>query len=102
MLPKEAPNSFLNHLLQEFGAALLVLGLIFLWYARRKELSWGFHWLVTFYFFLMALIHWVGPDGLIGSASRGIINSIPFAVMLLLGLLQLRAGQRLDNAAKGS
>jgi hypothetical protein len=69
---------------------VLALGLVFLWYAGRKEPSRGFHWAITLYFALDALIHWVGPDGLIGSWQRGITNSIPLAVMLLLGLQQLR------------
>jgi hypothetical protein len=49
---------------------------------------------MTFYFFLHALIHWVGPEGLIGSWRRGVINSIPFVAMLLLGLLRVRAAER--------
>ncbi len=93
-LAREASSPFVEHLLQEFGTVVLALGLVFLWYARGKEQNPGFHWAVTCYFALDALIHWVGPEGLIGSWSRGIINSIPFALMLLLGLLQLRASRR--------
>jgi|SRR4029079_1979388 hypothetical protein len=93
-LAREASSPFVEHLLQEFGTVVLALGLVFLWYARRKEQSLGFHWAATFYFSLDTLIHWVGPEGLIGSWSRGIINSVPFALMLLLGLLQLRASRR--------
>ncbi len=92
-LDGEIPSSFVGHILQEFGTVLLTLGFVFLWYASRKEQSPGFHWAVTVYFSLDALIHWVGPEGLIGSWKRGIVNSIPLAVMLLLGLLQVRASQ---------
>jgi hypothetical protein len=91
ILAGEMPSPFVEHLLQEFGTVVLALGFVFLWYATRKELSRSFHWAMTFYFSLDALIHWVGPEGLIGSWRRGIANSIPLAVMLLLGLLQLRA-----------
>jgi hypothetical protein len=91
ILAGEAPSPFVGHLLQEFGTVVLALGIVFLWYASRKEQSRIFHWAMTFYFALDALIHWVGPEGLIGSWPRGIANSIPLAVMLLLGLLQLRA-----------
>jgi hypothetical protein len=94
ILAGEMRTPFVQHLLQEFGAVVLALGLAFLWYANRKERSRSFHWAMTFYLFLDALIHWVGPEGLIGSWPRGIINSIPFTVMLLLGLLQLRESQR--------
>jgi hypothetical protein len=93
VLAREAPSVFLEHLLQEFGTVVLALGLVFLWHARRKELSLGFHWLATSYFLLDAMVHWIGPEGLIGSWSRGIINSIPFALMLLLGLLWLRTAR---------
>ena len=101
ILAGEVPSPFFGHLLQEFGTVVLALGFVFLWYARRKEQSRGFHWTMTFYFSLDALIHWVGPEGLIGSWSRGIVNSVPFAVMLVLGLLQLRASEsvRLRGAA---
>ena len=91
VLVGETLNAFVEHLFQEFGTVVLALGLVFLWRARRKEYSRGFHWAMTFYFSLDALIHWVGPEGPIGSWPRGIFNSIPFAVMLLLGVLQLRA-----------
>ena len=82
-----------HDLLQEFGTVVLALGFVFLWHAHRKEQSSSFHWGMTAYFTLDALIHWIGPDGLIGSWPRGITNSIPLVVMLLLGLLQLRASR---------
>jgi hypothetical protein len=94
-LAGETPGPFTRHLLQEFGAVVLALGGVFLWYAGRKELSRSFHWAMTFYFALDALIHWVGPDGLIGSWRRGLTNSIPLVVMLLLGVLQLMASRRM-------
>jgi hypothetical protein len=97
-LAGEIPSAFVSHLLQEFGTVVLALGLVFLWYATRKEQSRSFHWAMTLYFSLDALIHWVGPEGLIGSWRRGITNSIPAAVMLLLGLLQLRASERVRQS----
>ncbi len=98
LLAGETLSSFGAHLLQEFGTVVLALGFVFLWCASREDHSRGLHWMITLYFSLDALIHWVGPGGLIGSASRGIINSIPFAVMLLLGLLQLRASARVPQS----
>ena len=93
LLTEESPSVFLGHLLQEFGTVVLALGLLFVWHARRKELSVGFHWLVTLYLSLDALVHWVGPEGLIGSWPRGIINSVPFTLMLVLGLLWRRSAK---------
>ena len=99
MLAGEMPSPFVGHLLQEFGTVVLALGFVFLWYAIRKVESRSFHWAITFYFSLDTLIHWVGPEGLIGSWRRGIANSIPLAVMLLLGLLQLRDPERMRQIA---
>lgn len=101
VLSQAAPSAHLDHLHQEFGTVVLVLGCIFLWYARRKELSSGFHWLVTVYFLSNAAIHWVGPDGVIGSWSRGIVNSTPFVLMLLLGLLRLRVARLRREVSSG-
>ena len=98
LLAGETLSPFGAHLLQEFGTVVLALGFVFLWCASREEYSRSLHWAITFYLSLDALIHWVGPQGLIGSWSRGIINSIPFAVMLLLGLLQLRAPGRMPQS----
>src|SRR6185436_1539427 len=98
ILAGEIPSPFVEHLLQEFGTVMLALGLVFLWYAKRKEQSRSFHWAIIFYFSLDTLIHWIGPEGLIGSWRRGIANSIPLVVMLLLGLLQLRASERMRQS----
>lgn len=99
-LPKSVAGRFLHgetlspfgeHLLQEFGTVVLATGLVFLLQASRKVPSRGFHWAMTFYFSLDALIHWIGPEGPIGSWSRGLVNSIPFGVMLLLGVLHWKS-----------
>ena len=52
---------------------------------------------VTLYFFLNAFIHWVGPEGPTGSWSSGVVNSVPFVVLLLLGLSQLKSSQRVGS-----
>ena len=82
-----APDSYLNHLTQEFGTLAIAVGFVFLWQARRAEHSRSLHWLLTLYLLLDASIHWVGPQGLIGSWRRGLVNSIPPLVFLTLGLL---------------
>ena len=85
-----APDSFLNHLTQEFGTVVIAVGLVFLWQARRAEPSRSLHWLLTLYLVFDSTIHWVGPQGFIGSWRRGLVNSIPPLVMLILGLLLRR------------
>jgi len=86
-----APDSYLNHLTQEFGTLAIAVGFVFLWQARRLEHSRSLHWLLTLYLVLDASIHWVGPQGLIGSLQRGLVNSTPPLVFLILGVLWLRA-----------
>ena len=100
ILAEALESSFVGHLLQEFGTVVLALGFVFLWHANRNEYSRSFHWAMTCYFLLDALIHWVGPEGLVGSWQRGVANSIPVAVMLLLGLLQLRGPERINSTAR--
>jgi len=94
LLAGEVLSPFGAHLMQEFGTVVLALGFVFLWCANRTQYSPSLHWAMTFYFSLDALIHWIGPAGPIGSWPRGIVNSIPFAVMLVVGLLQLTAPSR--------
>ena len=84
------PESYLNHLTQEFGTLAIAVGLVFLWMARRREPSPSLHWLLTLYLGLDAAIHWVGPQGFVGSVQRGVINSIPAVLLIVLGLLLWR------------
>lgn len=97
-----APESFLNHLTQEFGTLVIAVGLVFLWQARRPQPSRSLHWLLTFYLVLDSLIHWVGPQGLIGSFQRGLVNSIPPLLLLVLGLLRERANRSRARGSRGS
>jgi hypothetical protein len=85
-LAGERLSDFMQHQLQEFGTVVIAVGLVFLWHAGRMQPIRSLHWAMTFYLALDALIHWVGPQGPIGDWQRGIINSIPLAVMLLLGV----------------
>ncbi len=93
------PESFLNHLTQEFGTLVIAVGLVFLWQARREEPSRSLHWLLTLYLVLDSAIHWVGPQGFIGSLQRGLINSIPPLSLLILGFLWWGAPRRRDAAS---
>jgi hypothetical protein len=83
-----APHSYVNHLTQEFGTIAIAVGFVMLWQAAQKEPSRSLHWLLTLYLILDASIHWVGPQGVIGSLQRGVINSIPPLVFLIVGGLR--------------
>ena len=89
-----APASYLNHLTQEFGTLAVAVAFAFLWQASRSEPSRSLHWLLTLYLLLDSLIHWMGPQGLIGSLQRGVTNSIPPLVFLLLGVWWSRSDRR--------
>jgi hypothetical protein len=90
----EAPDSYLNHQTQEFGTLAIAVGFVMLWQARQAQHSRSLHWLLTLYLVLDASIHWVGPQGMIGSLHRGLINSTPPLLFLILGLLWRRADSR--------
>jgi hypothetical protein len=89
-----APDSYLNHQTQEFGTLAIGVGFVMLWQARQREPSRSLHWLLTLYLMLDASIHWVGPQGVIGSLQRGLINSIPPLAFLIVGVLWRRADVR--------
>jgi hypothetical protein len=89
-----APDSYLNHQTQEFGTLAIAVGFVMLWQASRRDHSRSLHWLLTVYLMLDGLIHWVGPQGLIGSVPRGVINSLPPLTFLILGVMWQRADRR--------
>ena len=93
------PESFLNHLTQEFGTLVIAVGLVFLWQARHEEPSRSLHWLLTLYLVLDSAIHWVGPQGFIGSLQRGLVSSFLLLLLLILGFLWWRAPRRRDVAS---
>jgi hypothetical protein len=75
------------HIMQEYGAILVFVGLITLWFARRYELSGPFHWAMTASWALHALAHWFDVRGA-RSLAGPLVNTVPFALFLLLGLLR--------------
>ena len=93
-LAGETITPLMGHVFQEFGALFVALGTVFFWYANRREYSPGLHWLFAFYFFLNALIHWIGPEGVTDSWRSGAFNSIPFVVLTILGVAQQRGPKR--------
>src|SRR3954465_14387796 len=46
------------HVMQEFGAPLVALGVVALWFLRHYERSWPFHGAMTAGLGLFALVHW--------------------------------------------
>lgn len=81
------------HIVQEFGAVLVFVGLITFWFVRHYEQSRAFHWAMTAAWGLIALAHWFDVRGE-HSAVGPFINTVPFALLLLLGLLRMKAESR--------
>ncbi len=79
------------HIIQEFGAFLVFIGLITLWFVRRYDQSQTFHWAMTIAWGLIALVHWCDVRGFRNSVIGPIINSIPFLLFAALGLLRWKS-----------
>jgi len=85
-------NPFTMHLIQETGTIWVLVGMLLVWFAVHYEQSIKFHWAMTFYLLLDAWVHWFSAYGRFENEPRAVINAIPFAVFLVLGLL--RRGKR--------
>ena len=103
ILPAAAKNIVMNfahddalavHLIQEMASILVFVGLITFWFIRHYEQSRVFHWAMTTFWALFAFAHWFdGRDG--PRSMRGpIINTIPFVVFFLIGLLRVNSPAR--------
>jgi len=82
-------NLAVLHIIQEFGSVLVLVGLLSFWFIRHYDESQYFHWAMTAYWALMALIHWFHVASPEVSVAGGLINTIPFALFLAIGLLRL-------------
>ena len=76
------------HIIQELGTVLVFVGLITLWFIRHYDQSRAFHWAVTTFWGLLALIHWFDVRGPYESVVGPLINTIPVALFLVVGLLR--------------
>ena len=81
-------NLTLVHVFQEFSSLLIFAGLITLWFARHYEHSLFFHWAMTLFWALFALIHWFDVRG--AEFDIGVlINAIPFILFFSVGLVTI-------------
>jgi hypothetical protein len=83
------PNSL--HIMQEFGSLLVFAGLITFWFLWHYEQSRPFHWAMTVFWGLIALVHWVDVRGSFHPGLGPLINTIPFSLFLAVGLMRERA-----------
>lgn len=99
LLPDSVENIILNighgdsttlHIIQEFGSVLIFVGLITFWFIRHYEQSMPFHWAMTIFLGLFALAHWFDVNGSFHSGVGQIINTVPFILFAVVGLLRKR------------
>jgi hypothetical protein len=84
-------NSNTLHIMQEFASLMVFAGLITLWFMWRYDESRPFHWAMTAFWGLFALIHWFDIRGPVSSVVGPLINTAPFALFVVVGLLRERS-----------
>jgi hypothetical protein len=88
------------HIMQEFGSLLVFVGLITLWFVWHYDQSRPFHWAMTVFWGLFALVHWFDIRGPVRSVVGPAINTVPFSLFVLVGLLRLRSEGRPASPAR--
>jgi hypothetical protein len=86
----DVANRDLNamHITQEFGTLLVFTGLITLWFACHYQQSLFFHWAMTVFWALFALIHVFDVRGRPMEFDVGdLINATPFVLFLSVGVV---------------
>jgi len=81
-------NLGMLHVVQELGTLLVLVGLVTVWFIVHYGQSRFFHWALTTYWAIMAVIHWVNVAGPWESVVGPLINTVPFVVFLAIGLLR--------------
>jgi hypothetical protein len=81
-------NMYGLHLLQEFGALMVFGSLICFWFIRNYEHSLGFHWALTIFFALLALVHWFDVRGMQPSLMGPMVNTIPVILFVTVGIFR--------------
>jgi hypothetical protein len=81
------PNTL--HILQEFGSLMVFAGLITFWFTVYYDQSLAFHWAITVFWGLFALVHWVDIHGVWHTGMGQVIQTIPFGMFVVVGLLRL-------------
>src|SRR5262245_36083386 len=84
------------HLIQEFGSLMIFAGIMSIWYVRHYEQSRAFHLAMTTFWALYSLAHWFYVGGPIQSMKGPMINTIPFALFAVVGLIRLSTEKRVD------
>jgi hypothetical protein len=86
------------HIIQELGSVLIFVGLITFWFIKHYEQSLAFHWAMTTFWMFFALAHWFDVRGSFHAGSGQLVNTIPFILFVLVGVLRKRLDARAGEA----
>src|SRR6266851_2318278 len=89
------------HIMQEFGSLLVFAGLITFWFLGHYEQSRPFHWAMTVFWGLFALVHWFDIRGSFRYDVGALINTVPLSLFVLIGLLRQRSKTMSDRRSWG-
>jgi hypothetical protein len=81
-------NLMMLHIVQEFGSVLVLIGLLTFWFIANYDRSRFFHWAMTVYWAIMALIHWFHVAEPLTSVVGPLIITLPFLLFLLIGVMR--------------
>ena len=87
-------NGHTLHIMQEFGSTLVFVGLITLWFLRHYDQSRTFHWAMTVYWGLIALVHWFDTKGSFQPGIGPVITTLPLSLFVVVGLLRQKSEGR--------
>ncbi|HZL88238.1 MAG TPA: hypothetical protein VFB96_07660 [Pirellulaceae bacterium] len=76
------------HVAQELGTLLAFSGLITLWFLWHYKQSQFFHWSITIFWGLLALVHWIDVRGPVPDLVGNLVTSIPFVLFAAIGLVR--------------
>jgi hypothetical protein len=95
-------NLGMLHIIQELGTLLILVSLLTFWFLKHYEQSRAFHWAVTAYWAIMAVIHWFNVAGPNPSVVGPLVNTVPFLIFLTIGLLREATESRTERVAETS
>jgi predicted membrane-bound mannosyltransferase len=76
------------HIIQEYGTLLVLVGLLTFWFLRHYEQSQAFQWAMTAFWAIIALLHWFDVRGPFESVVGPLVNTVPFLLFLVIGVLR--------------
>ena len=93
LLEEAKGNLDFVHVLQEFATLLVFAGLVTLWFVCRYDDSMVFHWAMTLFFALLAIVHWFDVRGRSDFAAGDLVIGIPFLWFAAVGALRASVQQ---------